>query len=100
MMERQSYRLSRLICLTKSSSYSVCSTLREAKFSYLVAECKEILIGMEKVLESMTIEDSEPELEVIDKPESRSEVVAELVSPKEEILHSPQKLKSSLLIPL
>ena len=47
----------------------------------MVTECKEILTGMVKMLESKTVkivEDLEPESEVDDKP--GAEVVAELVS--------------------
>ena len=49
---------------------------------------------MVKILESKAIEvveNSKPESEIDDKPESQSEVVAELVSQKEEI--SPQPMK-------
>jgi len=52
--------------------------LERPQFNDLVAEYKEILAGMEKILERMTIEDSKPEPE-IDEPESGPEVV-ELVS--------------------
>ena len=43
---------------------------------------------MEKIPESMTVEDPEPEPKVVDEPESGSEVVAELVLLQEEIFFS------------
>ena len=71
--------------------------LEGSQFSNLIAECKEILIGMMKMLESKAIEvveDSEPELEVNDKAEPGLglEVVAKLVSLQEEIFSQPTKV--------
>ena len=60
--------------------------LERSQFSDLVAECKEILVGVGKTLESMTVEGPESE---VDEPESGPEVVAELVSPQEDISSWP-----------
>ena len=63
VVRRQSYRLSRLTCLTRAFSYSVCSTPRGVTIQWFLA-------GMVKMLESKAvevIEDLEPEAEVDDK---------------------------------
>ena len=52
--------------------------LESPQFSDLIAECKEILVSMMKILESKAVE-------VIENSESESEVVAELVPLQEEI---------------
>ena len=101
---RQSYRLSRLVYLTRTSSYSICSTPRGPQFSNLVAECKETVADMVKMLESRAVkvvdnpelekevdQNLEPDPEVYDKPELGLEVIAESVSRKEEIF--PQSIE-------
>ena len=106
MVGRQSYRLSRLVYPTRASSCSVCSTPEGAQFSDLVAECKEILAGMIKMLESRAIKaidnpESEPEIDdnseskskVYDKSEPRPEVIAESVSQQEKISLQPIKVE-------
>ena len=62
--------------------------LEGPQFSDLVAECKEILAGMVKMLESKAvdaIEDPKLEPKVDDKPEPEPKIVVELVSLQEEI---------------
>jgi len=81
VVQRQSYQLSRLVGLTRVSSYWYAPHLEGPQFSDLVAKCKEILAGMMKMLEHKAVEvveDLEPEPTVDDK--SGPEVVAELVS--------------------
>jgi len=69
------------------------SHLERPQFNNLVAECKEILIGMGKILESMTTEDSKQKPEVVDEPKSGPEVVAELVPPEKEIFSRPTEVE-------
>jgi len=76
------------------------------QFSDLVAECKEILVGMVKMLESMAekavdnlksepeVDDNpKPEPEVYDKSEPGPEVIAEPVSQQEEISPHPMEVE-------
>ena len=80
MVKRQSYRLLRLVCLSRSSSYWYAPHLERPQFNDLVIECKEILAGIGKILDNMAVEDLEPELEVDVEPEPGPEVIAESVS--------------------
>jgi len=71
----------------------VCFTPQGPQFNDLVAECKKILTGIVKMLESKAVEvveDSEPEPEINDRP--GPEVAAELVSPQEEVFPRPMKV--------
>jgi len=78
--------------------------LEGPQFSDLVTECKEILAGMVKMLESRAVkvvdntesepevdDNPEPELEVYDKP--GPEVIAELMSQQEETSPQPMKVE-------
>jgi len=61
-----------------------------------VAECKEILADIMKILESKTIEiieDPKSEPEVDDKLEPGPEVITELVSLQEEIFFRPTEIE-------
>ena len=91
MVKRQSYRLSRLAYFTRTL-YRYAPHLEGLQFSDLVAECKEILACMVKMLKSKAVkavDNSESESEVDDNPEPepedyepelRPEVIAEWVS--------------------
>jgi len=72
VVERQSYRLSRLIYLTRVSSCSIGCHLKGTQFSDLIAECKEILTGIMEMLESKAVK-------IVEDPELEPQVVAELV---------------------
>ena len=68
--------------------------LERPKFSDLVAECKELLAGVGKILESKLVEViEEPELEVDDESEPRPgpgpKIIVELVSLQEKISSRP-----------
>jgi len=89
VVKRKSYRLLRLVCLTRSSSYLACSTPRETTIQRLVAECKEILVSVGKILDSMIVKYPKPKPEVDVEPEPWPEVIAELVSLQEEISSRP-----------
>ena len=80
MVGRQSYQLSRLTCLIRAFSCSVYSTPQRLQFNDLIAECKEILTDMVKMLESKVVEIVEDS-----ELEAGPEVVTELVSLQEVI---------------
>jgi len=67
--------------------------LEGPQFSDMIVECKKILTGMVKILESKAVkivEDPEPEPEVDDK--SGPEDVAKLVTARRDFFHGPRKL--------
>ena len=64
------------------------------------AECKEILVGVRKILISMAVEDSELEPEVVDEPDQGQKLLLNWCHRKKRFSHGPQKLNSSLLRPL
>ena len=72
-----------MVCLTNLLRARYAPHLERPQFSDLIAECKEILAGVGKILESMAVKNLGPESEVID--ERGPEVVAESVSLQEEI---------------
>ena len=84
-----------MVCLTQDLRTQYDPHLEMLQFSDLVNECKEIIVGMVKILESKVVEvveDSKLEPKV-DKPKPGSEVVAELVSPQEKIFFRPTEVE-------